>query len=232
MFAFLAEHRRYLFPDADFADLFPSAKGRRSIPGSVVASILTLQTLQDFSDAETAEAARCDLRWKVACGMALDDKGFHPSTLTYWRRRLAASARPHRINDAVRQVVEETGILRGRHRRAVDSTILADAVATQDTITQLVAAVRRVARQVPGAAAQIAAVCTGHDYSRPGKPDIDWDDPAAKDALVSALVNDATALLAALDDTDLDEQAQQALALLALVAGQDVEPAEGSDGTD
>jgi hypothetical protein len=241
MFKFLAEHRRRVFPDEAFADLFPSTKGRRSIPGSVAASILTLQTLLDLSDGETADAARCDLRWKVATGMALDDKGFHPSTLTYWRRRLARSARPHRINDAVKQIVEATGILRGRHRRAVDSTILADAVATQDTITQLVAAVRRVARQVPGAAEQIAAVCTGHDYARPGKPTIDWDDPAAKDALVSALVNDATALLAALaethhDDPDQpdaqDEQAQSALALLALVAGQDVEPAEGSDGTD
>jgi len=202
------------------------------MPGSVAASILTLQTLLDYSDAETAEAARCDLRWKVACGMALDDKGFHPSTLTYWRRRLAASTRPHRINDAVRQVVEATGILRGRHRRAVDSTILADAVATQDTITQLIASIRRVARQVPGAAGQIAAVCTGYDYARPGKPDIDWDDPGAKDALVSALVNDANALLAGLAGAECDEQAQQALALLALVAGQDVEPAEGSDGTD
>ena len=135
VFAFLAEHRRKLFPDKDFADLFPSGKGRRSMPGSVAASILTLQTLSDHSDAETAEAARCDLRWKVACGMALDDKGFHPSTLTYWRRRLAGSDRPHRITDAVRQVVEATGVLRGRHRRAVDSTILADAVATQDTVT-------------------------------------------------------------------------------------------------
>jgi hypothetical protein len=232
MFAFLAEHRGRLFPDEAFADLFPSGKGRPSMPGSVAASILTLQTLLDLSDAETAEAARCDLRWKVACGMALDDKGFHPSTLTYWRRRLAASTRPHRINDSVKQVVEATGILRARRRRAVDSTILADAVATQDTITQLVAAVRRVARQVPGAAEKIAAVCTGHDYSRPGKPDIDWDDPTAKDALVSALVNDANGVLAALAGARLDEQAQQALALLALVAGQDVEPAEGSDGTD
>jgi hypothetical protein len=232
MFAFLAEHRGRLFPDQAFADLFPSGKGRRSLPGSVAASILTLQTLLDLSDAETAEAARCDLRWKVACGLALDDKGFHPSTLTYWRRRLAASARPHRITDAVRQVVEATGILHGRRRRAVDSTILADAVATQDTITQLVAAVRRVARQVPGAAERIAAVCTGHDYTRPGKPDIDWDDQAAKDAVVSALVNDATALVAAFADARLDEPAQTALALLALVAGQDVEPAEGSDGAD
>jgi hypothetical protein len=232
MFAFLAEHRRNLFPDQLFADLFPSGKGRRSMPGSVAASILTLQTLLDLSDAEAAEAARCDLRWKVACGMALDDKGFHPSTLTYWRRRLATSARPHRINDAVRQVIEATGVLRGRHRRAVDSTILADAVATQDTITQLISQIRRVGRMVPGAAEQITAICTGYDYTRSGKPDIDWDDPAAKDALVSALVGDATALVAALAGAKLDEPAAQAVALLALVAGQDVEPAEGSDGTD
>jgi Transposase DDE domain/Transposase domain (DUF772) len=232
MFAFLAEHRRNLFPDKDFADLFPSGKGRRSMPGSVAASILTLQTLLDLSDAETAEAARCDLRWKVACGMALDDKGFHPSTLTYWRRRLAASTRPHRINDAVRQVIEATGVLRGRGRRAVDSTILADAVATQDTITQLISQIRRVARVVPGAAEKIAAVCTGHDYTRTGKPSLDWDDPAAKDALVSALVGDANALVATLAGAKLDEPAQQAVALLALVAGQDVEPAEDSDGTD
>jgi hypothetical protein len=232
MFAFLAGHRRELFPDEAFADLFPSDRGRRSMPGSVAASVLTLQTLLDLSDAETAQAARCDLRWKVATGMALDHKGFHPSTLTYWRQRLARSARPHRINDAVKKVIEQTGVLRGHHRRAVDSTILADAVATQDTITQLIAAIRRVGRVVPGAAGQIAAVCSGLDYTQPGKPSIDWDDPGAKDALVSALVNDATALLAALADVKPDEAAQQALALLALVAGQDVEPAEGSDGTD
>src|SRR5262249_43269549 len=155
-----------------------------------------------------------------------------PSTLVYWRRRIAASDRPHRVNDAVKTVIGQTGILAGRRRRAVDSTILADAVATQDTITQLVAAVRRVAREVPGAAERVAAVCTGHDYAKPGKPKIDWDDPAAKQALVSALVNDANALVAAFKDADLDERAASAVALLALAAGQDVEPAEGSDGTD
>src|SRR6266702_3435230 len=120
----------------------------------------------------------------------------------------------------------------GRRRRAVDSTILADAVATQDTVTQLVSAIRRVAREVPGAAGQVAAVCTGHDYSGTGKPKIGWDDPAAKNALVSALVNDANALVAAFKDMKLEEPAASALALLALVAGQDVEPAEGSDGRD
>jgi hypothetical protein len=232
MFAFLAAHRQDVFADGDFADLFPSGKGRPSVPAPVMASVMTLQVLHDYSDAETAEAARCDLRWKVACGLALDDGGFDPSTLVYWRKRLACSGRPHRINDAVRTVIEQSGILAGRRRRAVDSTILADAVATQDTVTQLIAAVRRVARLVPGAGEQIAAVCTGHDYSQPGKPKIDWEDPAAKDALVSALVNDANALVAALAGAELDDQAAEAVALLALVAGQDAEPAEGSDGTD
>lgn len=81
MFAFLAGHRQVLFPDGEFEDLFPSGKGRPSIPASVMASILVLQTLHDLSDRETAEAARCDLRWKVATGMAVDHQGFDPSTL-------------------------------------------------------------------------------------------------------------------------------------------------------
>ena len=235
MFAFLAAHRQDVFGDEEFEDLFASGLGRPSIPASVMASILVLQTLHDLSDRETADAARCDLRWKVATGMALDHHGFDPTTLVYWRKRLAKSKRPHRINEAVRQVVAETGILRGRRKRAVDSTILADAVATQDTITQLISAIRRVGRIVPGAAEAIATVCTGHDYRRPGKPAIDWDEPGAKDTLVSALVNDANALLEALagiDEDEAEEPVAAALALLALVAGQDVEPAEGSDGTD
>ena len=233
MFAFLAAHRADVFPDADYADLFaPPGAGRPSLPATQMAAVLALQALHDYSDRETAEAVRFDVRWKVAIGAALDDPGFDPSSLVYWRRRLARSQRPHRVSDAVRKIVEETGVLKGRRRRAVDSTILADAVATQDTVTQLVSAIRRVAREVPGAAGQIAAACTAHDYSQPGKPKIDWDDPQAKDALVSALVNDANALVAALDGDGLDERAAGALALLALVAGQDVEPAEGSDGTD
>jgi Transposase domain (DUF772)/Transposase DDE domain len=233
MFAFLAVHRAQVFPDEDYADLFAApGKGRPSVPATQMAAVLTLQALHGYSDRETAEAVRFDMRWKAAIGAALDDPGFDPSTLVYWRRRLAASGRPHRVNDAVRKVVEETGILRGRRRRAVDSTILDDAVATQDTVTQLVSAIRRAAREVPGAAAVIAAQCTGHDYSKPGKPQADWDDPAAKDALVSALVNDANAVVAAFADADPDETAASALALLALVAGQDVEPAEGSDGRD
>jgi hypothetical protein len=231
MFAFLAAHRAEVFPDADYADLF-AAFGRPSLPATRMAAVLALQSLHDFSDRETAEAIRFDVRWKAACGLAIDDQGFDPSSLVYWRGRIARSERPHRINDAVRKIVEQTGVLKGRRRRAADSAILADAVATQDTVTQLVSVIRRVAREVPGAAEQIAQVCTGHDYSKPGKPKIDWDDPQAKDVLVSALVSDANALVEVFGDAELDEAAACAVALLALVAGQDVEPAEGSDGTD
>jgi Transposase DDE domain/Transposase domain (DUF772) len=233
VFAFLAAHRRELFPDSFTADLFTSSTGRPSLPADVVGSVLVLKELHDLSDTQTADALAFDIRWKVACGRSLTQAGFDPSTLVYWRRRIAASERPDRVFDAVAEVIAASGILRGRRKRCVDSTVFDDAVATQDTVTQLVAAVRRVARVVPGAAEVIAAVCK-LDYSKPGKPAIDWDDPQARQDLVSDLVNDALAVLGALAGPgapERDDAAADALGLLALVAGQDVEPAEGSDGT-
>jgi hypothetical protein len=232
VYALLAEHRQVLFPDGMFEDLFPSGRGRPSLPGAVIASVLLLQTLADYSDPEAVQAVRCDLRWKVACGLPIDHEGFHPTTLTVWRNRLRASERPDRIFDAVRQVVAQTGVLKGKTRRALDSVVFDDAVATQDTITQLIAAMRRVRREVPGAGAIIADRCHAHDWDDPGKPRIAWDDKAARDALVSALVVDALTVVDALAEVELQEPAAQALALLALVAGQDVEPADGSDGAD
>jgi hypothetical protein len=232
VYAFLAAHRREVFPDGMFADLFPSGRGRPSIPGDVIACLLVLQTLEDKSDSEAITALRCDLRWKVACGLPIDHEGFHPTVLTVWRNRLRTSQRPERIFEAVRQVIAETGVLRGKTRRALDSVVLDDAVATQDTVTQLIAAVRRVRRDIPAAAATIAAHCHAHDWDDPGKPRIAWDDKQARDALVSALVNDANMIVEALAAVELDARAAQSLALLALVAGQDVEPAQGSDGTD
>lgn len=232
VYAFLAEHRHEVFPPELFEDLFPARTGRPSLPSEIAASVLVLQTLHDVSDRDAVQAVRCDLRWKIACGLSLDHEGFHPSTVTYWRRRLASSDRPNRIFDAVRAVIAETGVLAGKTRRALDSVVLDDAVATQDTITQLIAAIRRVAREVPGAAEIIAADCHAHDYTDPGKPTIAWDDQTAWQALVSALVGDALRVTDALAGVELDDEPAEALALLALVAGQDVEPAPGSDGTD
>ncbi|MHA7275674.1 IS1182 family transposase [Arthrobacter sp. Hz1] len=231
VFAFLAGHRHTLFPDDAFEDLFPSGRGRPSIPADVIASIMVLQTLHNLSDREAADAVTFDLRWKAACGFALTETSFRPTVLTYWRRQLAASKSPHRIFVAVTEVIAQSGALSGRKRRALDSTILEDAVARQDTVTQLIAQIRRVAREVPDADVVVAGL-TGHDDSKPGKPDIAGDDRVARDDLVSRLVTDALALLAAIEVETLTDAQQEIVALLALVAGQDVEPAEGSDGTD
>jgi hypothetical protein len=138
--------------------------------------------------------------------------------------QVSASDRPERVFAAVRAVIAQTGVLAGRQRRALDSTLLDDAVATQDTVTQLVAAVRRVRRLIPAAGAlELAA----HDYDHhPGKPQCAWDDPHARNGLVSALVGDALAVLAAVEGAELDAEQAEAVGLLGLVAGQDVEPGE------
>jgi transposase len=232
VFAFLAAHRNELFTDEMFADLFPSGRGRPSVSADVMASVITLQALQGLSDSETVDAVTFDLRWKAACGLAVSAGAFHATTLTYWRRRLAASDQPNRIFEAVRAVVAATGALTGKTRRALDSTVLDDAVATQDTVTQLIGAIRRVRREVPGAGELVAAHCRAHDYDDPGKPAITWDDAQARERLVGALVTDAHRLVELVGQQQLGSRAADAVGLLALIAGQDVEPAEDSDGTD
>lgn len=232
VFRLLADQRRVLFPTELFEDLFPSGRGRPSVPVDIVAAVMVLQALHGLSDREAVAALRTDLRWKVATGLPVGHAGFDPSTLTYWRKRLAGSKRPHRIADAVLAVVAESGVLIGKNRRALDSTILDDAVATQDTVTQLIAVIRKVRREIPGAAEVVANVCSAHDYDDSGKPQIAWDDSEARAILIDALVRDALAVLEAINDVELTAPQQETVALLALIAGQDVEPADDSDGTD
>jgi len=152
IYSFLADQRDELFKDEDFADLFPSGKGRPSVPAVLVCSVMVLQALEGLSDRDAIRQLRTRIDWKVACGLALDDAGFDFTVLTYWRTRLRQSQRPQRIFEAIRAVVEATGVLKTKHRRALDSSILDDAVATQDTVTQLISAIRRVRRSVSEAA--------------------------------------------------------------------------------
>lgn len=66
--------------------------------------------------------------------------------------------------------------------------VVDDAVATQDTVTQLISAIRRGRKLVP-AAASVEVV--GHDYDQPGKPVCaSVTRPAAHDAPVTGLVTD------------------------------------------
>ncbi len=221
VYGFLAGHRVRLFPDEMFADLFSSGRGRPSVPADVIATVLVLQALEGLSDRDALRALVTDLRWKVAAGLALDDEGFHPTVLTLWRNKLRASEHPERVFDVIREVVAETGVLAGKTRRALDSTLLDDAVATQDTVTQLMSMIRRVRKAIPAAA---AAALGGDDYDSAAKPVCAWNDPDARNDLVTRLVNDALRLLDVVDGIDLDDDQQQLVGLLALVAGQDVEP--------
>jgi IS5 family transposase len=101
-------------------------------------------------------------------------------------------------------------------------------VTRQDAIMQLVAQIRRVRRLVPAAR---ALVLVAHDYDHdPGKPVCAWNDRADIDRVVTELVGDAHTILAALDGVALDEVQAEAVGLLALVAGQDVEPGD-TEGT-
>jgi len=115
----------------------------------------------------------------------------------------------------------------------IDSTPLFDAVATQDTVIGLRAAIRNVLTAADQTDPQLAgavraALTRDDDYATLGKPPCDWDDPNTREALVDALVRDAQAALDGLDGHQLDGPLAPAAELLGLVAGQDVEA--GEDG--
>jgi Transposase domain (DUF772) len=87
--AFLAEHRRRLFPDKMFADLFPSGRGRPSVPADVVATTMVLQALEGLSDRDAVRQLATNIAWKAAAGLALTDEAFHPTVLTLWQTSCA-----------------------------------------------------------------------------------------------------------------------------------------------
>ena len=164
MFSVLAREGRRLFPDGMFDDLF-SSRGRRSVPPRVVASVMVLQRWFGLSDREAVAAFEFDLRWRYACGVLdVDGGGFSHTVLVGMRARLAASARPRRIFDAVLAAARSAGAL--SQRRVLDSVPIYDAVATQDTVTMLHSAIRAVL-----AAADAAAGCVvlRGDYSLGGQ---------------------------------------------------------------
>ncbi|WP_204802878.1 transposase [Mycobacterium riyadhense] len=233
IYRLLAEHGGALFGDDYFADLFKaSTRGRPTVPARVVATVMLLQAYEGLSDREACDRLAFDLRWKAAAGLTVGAEAFHPTVLVGMRNRLRKSDRPRRLFDDVNTTAQAAGLLRGR-RRVLDSTPLFDAVATQDTVIQLRAAIRKVLsvadRADPALAGAVRQVLTrDDDYASLGKPPCDWDDPKARESLVDALARDAQAALEVLDGRELDGPLAEAAQLLGLVAGQDVEA--GEDG--
>jgi hypothetical protein len=218
-----------LFAEELFADLFAGV-GRRSVPPRIVATVMVLQRLQGLSDREAVEAFSFDARWKYACGgLAFDHPGFSHTVLVDMRARLAASARPERIFEATVAAARQAGLV--GVRRVLDSTPLYDAVATMDTVTLLGAAIRGLLKvSDQGLQAELRVVlASADDYASAAKPQIDWDDQAARAALVDARARDARAMLGVLQGRPLPAAVAQAARLLAAVAGQDLE--HGEDGS-
>jgi hypothetical protein len=84
----IAAHRDALFDDNDFAEIYDTDQGRPSIPPSLLATALLLQLYDGISDEEARQRASFDARWKVALGLAMEDKPFAASTLRRFRDRL------------------------------------------------------------------------------------------------------------------------------------------------
>jgi len=232
IFGLLHRERDRLFSDQAFADLFTDV-GRRSVPPSVVATVMVLQRLEALVGSGGGRAVLFRLSLAVrGRGRRLWHgagwRSFAHTVLVDMRARLAASADPDRIFATVVEVAAKAGLV-GR-RRAIDSTPLYDAVATMDTVTMIRSAIRgllRVAgRDLVG---ELTAALSGcDDYASAAKPVIDWDDRAAREELIDSRAKDAHACLRVLDQRQLDETVEQAARLLATVVGQDLE--EGEDG--
>jgi len=233
IYRLLADHGHSMFGDDYFADCYSdSVKGRPTIAARTMATVMLLQAFEGLSDREATDRLEVDLRWQAAAGVDVGCESFHPTALVGQRNRLRASGRPRRLFEDTKVVAKETGAMKGR-ARVLDSTPIFDAVATEDTVTQLRSAIRKVLGALeqaggPLAGSVRAALHRDDDYATPGKPPCDWDDRAAREALVDALVGDALAALDALAGHEVPDSATAAVELLALVAGQDVEA--GDDG--
>lgn len=223
IYAVLHREGFHLFPDEMFADLFTDV-GRRSVPPMIVATVMVLQRVEGLSDREAVDRFAFDARWKYAAGgLDFDYPGFVHTVLVDMRARLAASERPDRIFEATLTAAKAAGLV-GR-KRVLDSTALYDAVATMDTVTLIRSAIRGLLKaadeELRGRLR--AALAREDNYDSAGKPVCDYDDPAAREALVDALAKDAHTALLILEGGMWEPVVEQAARLLATVVGQDLD---------
>jgi hypothetical protein len=136
------------------------------------------------------------------------------------------------LHDADREVFEatlrravETGVLKGKLTAIIDSSPVHGAGAVADTYVLVRKILARVVRAGGGrldpAAVTAAAPFIGD------KPDIDWQDPVARKALLQELVTAAGLVLASSASIE-DDAVREAAGLLGQVLGADLEV--GDDG--
>src|SRR3989442_11977478 len=114
-YGFLASQRNELFRDEDFAALYCRDNGRPSVPPSLLATALVLQTYDRVSDDEATRRAAFDLRWKVALGIELDVRPFAKSTLQEFRAQLIVHDQTRAIFQRSLEVAKRRGVWKKGH---------------------------------------------------------------------------------------------------------------------
>ena len=218
----LAHDGGHVARDEDYAGLY-QAGGRASWPPSLMVKVLLLQLADRASDAEAEARCRFDLRWKYALGLGLVDKGPDATTLCTFRARLLRHEAGRKALVASLMWAKERQWIKGEVQEIVDSLATEGAGAQQDTFTLIRRALRGLARSLRGHAIHggwAQSVLAEPDQ----KPEVAWNDAAAKNGALTELVAAADAALQRTADMAQDPEVHKARELLARVSGQDVEP--------
>jgi transposase len=227
-FRLLAEHGERIVRDEDFAACYAERMGRPSIPPSLLARVLLLQYRTGASDEQAMESIAWDLRWKVALGLPVDHRGWHPTTLVKFRARLLLHELERVALERTLGVAEELGMLDGPVEQIIDSTPMLGAAATQDTVRLVRYGVRKLLDAVKGvderAAGQLDRALA-FDYARPAeKPDCRWREKAERERMLTRVAEDAERALRSVGHADGlldDESVAAAHRLLRELIGQD-----------
>src|SRR5215210_5326571 len=118
-YGWLASQRGELFRDEAFAGLYVLDNGRPSVPPSLLAAALVLQTYEGVSDDEAKQRADYDLRWKVALGVELDARPFAKSTLQEFRAQLVIHDEQQAIFRKSLELAQRQGSFKGQRKLKV-----------------------------------------------------------------------------------------------------------------
>jgi hypothetical protein len=222
----LAGHGHEILSDDDFAHLYAEGKGRPSIPPSVMVRAMLCATHDRTSDAETSRRTRVDADWKAAMGVDDEFTGIAPTTFSLMRSRMVLHDADADLFKATLAKAVEAGIFKAKLTAIIDSSPVHGAGAVADTYEL----VRGFMRQVVQAAGERLSeqARSGAEPFCGAKPDIDWQDPAARKAHLGELVTAGVALLAEAAGID-DPAVREPVELLAQVIDQDVEADENGE---
>ena len=227
-FALLAEHGNRIVCDEDFAECYSERMGRPSIPPSLLARVLLLQYRCGLSDEQAMESVAWDLRWKVALGLAVDHRGWHPTSLTKFRARLLLHGKERLALESSLRLAEGLGMLDAPAEQIVDSTPMLGAAATQDTVRLVRHGVKRLIDAVATVEEQAARTLADgleFEYQDPSeKPDCRWRIKAERERMLTRVAQDAERALRAVEQAEGlidDETVAEAHGFLRELLGQD-----------